>query len=137
MLLSPAALGAGTRYEGTTSQEQKMNLRTNERGQVTRAFLFWRASCKRGPGFRNSTRFTAPLDRSRRRGFRDRRRYRAEDGELMARYTATIEGVRKTRRKISGTFKLTVHFLDDGERYETCRVRDVDWRVKVPRPERG
>lgn len=128
------ALAAGVRYEGTTSQRQTMNLRTNERGELTRAFLFWHADCRHGKGFRNSTTLRAPLDRVGPNRFHDRERYSAERGDLKARYEAEIDGERRTPRRFKGTFELTVRFFDDGERYETCRVRDVSWSVTRVQP---
>jgi len=130
MLVGAApALAAGQRYEGLTSQEQTMNLHANERGAATRAFLFWRADCRHGRGFRNSTAFRAPLDRSSPNRFHDRRHYTAKQGKLKARYEAEIDGVRKSPRRFRGTFELTVRFFDDGVKYETCRVRDVRWSL--------
>lgn len=126
-LLASSALAAGDRYEGETSQGQAMNLHADGRGAVTRAFLFWRADCRHGPGFRNSTSFEAPLDRSGPNRFHDRRRYSVRRGDLRARYVAEIQGVRRTRRRLKGTFDLTVRFFENGDRYETCTVRDVRW----------
>jgi len=125
---SPAA-AAGVRYEGRTSQGQKMNLRTNQRGEVTRGFIFWHANCRHGKGFRNSSEFRAPLDRAGPNRFRERSRYSAKDGDLKARYEASIVGRRKSPRRFKGTFELTVRFFEDGVKYETCRVRDVTWSV--------
>lgn len=130
LLGASPALAAGIRYEGETSQSQKVNLRTNARGEATRAFIFWRADCRHGPGFRNGTGFRAPLDRAGRNRFRDRRLYTAQRDDLKARYEAEIEGARTTRRRFKGTFALTVRFFEDGRKYETCRVRGVRWSAR-------
>jgi len=132
LALAPGAFAKGVRYEGFTSQDQAMNMRTSERGAATRAFLFWRAKCKERAGFRNSTTFRRPLDRTSRAGFHDKRVDFVKDGKLSARYRATIDGKRKTRRKFEGTFDMKVRFFRKGEEYETCTVRDVTWVAKIP-----
>ena len=132
LALAPAAMADGIRYEGFTSQDQAMNMRTNDRGAATRAFLFWRARCQEGDGFRNSTTFRRPLDRASPSRFHDRRVDFVKDGKLSARYRATIDGRRKGPRKFKGTFDMKVRFFEDGVRYETCSVSDVTWVARVP-----
>lgn len=127
-----AALAAdGDVYRGETEDGRPVKLVAGSGGAVKRGAATAMTRCgARFDPFRARFDFQRPLDRSRRSGFRDAGSFVESDDRFSARYRYDIEGTRKGPRVFRGSFDLEIVFRRDGEKYATCRARDVTYEAR-------
>lgn len=126
--LAAPAFGApnGDKYVGETETGEKVKLITNGRDAVVRGAITSITDCDGDfDDFRARVEFKRPLDESSRQGFLDEASIVEEDDRFSGRYKYLIEGERQSDEVFSGEFTLKVTFRRDGEKYTTCKVRDL------------
>jgi len=129
-----AAAGDPVPYRGATGQGRDIKLIVDARGRVKRGKFEAVTDC--GSGYRRFTgefAFRPPLDRSRVDRFRDHGSRVESDATHSARYKWQIEGTRRGRRKIDGSFDVEIVFRRNGRKYVSCAAEDVAYTVKRSR----
>lgn len=113
-------------YVGETETGEKVKLITNQRDAVVRGAITSITDCDGDfDDFRARVEFNRPLDESTRGGFLHEAAFLDEDDTFSGRYKYLIEGERQSEKVWSGEFTLKVTFRRDGEKYATCKVRDL------------
>lgn len=134
----PAGALADVRFRGESSQGRRVLVISEENGVPKRAWIRWRADCRR-PGFRvlESTSFRTPMELSTRRRFRDNGSYtlRTPNG-FRIRITPVISGRKVAPRRWAGRFRATAVVRRAGRVRDRCSVSGVSWRVRRVRPAR-
>jgi len=134
VLLAAVADAVGPRgvlYTGRTDQRREIKLVTDDRGLVKRGAFSARTDCSgQFKPFAADIRFDKPLERSNRRGFRDKGNHLDTDGTYSGRYKYEIKGKRKTSRKFKGKIDLEIVFRKNGNKYTTCVAEDLAYKVK-------
>jgi hypothetical protein len=121
----------GVLYTGETGQGREIKVVTDTRGLVKRGAFSVLTDCSgQFKPFAADIRFDKPLDRSNRRGFRDKGNRLDNDGTYSGRYKYEIKGKRKTSRKFKGKIDLEVVFRKNGKKYTTCVAEDLAFKVK-------
>jgi len=120
------AAAKGDKYIGETETGEQVKLVTNGRDAVVRGAITTSTDCDGDfDDFRARVEFNRPLDESNRKGFLHEAGYIEEDDRFSGRYKFLIEGERQSERVFSGELTLKVTFRRDGEKYTTCKVRDL------------
>ena len=119
------------RYQGQTSQQRSVSLRTDEADYVSRIRLSWHALCSRG-NFRAVSHFFPDFSlgpgRVRVRPGTIHRR----DGVRTYAVRAAIRGRRTSRRRWSGTFGANVVIRDYGRVVARCSTGTLRWHAVAP-----
>jgi len=122
----PAAAAAAERYIGETETGERVKLVANGRGEVVRGAITAITDCSGSfDDFRARVEFGKPLDRSDEDGFRTEGAFVEADEEFSGRYVYTVAAERESDRVLAGTLTLKVTFRRDGDKYTTCRVKDL------------
>jgi hypothetical protein len=128
---SAAIAAGGDVYRGETEDGRPVKLVAGDAGAVYRGAATTMTRCgARFDPFRARFDFHRPLDRSRRSDFRDAGSTVESDDRFSARYRYDIRGTRTGRRRFEGSFDLEIVFRKDGEKYATCRARDVAYEAR-------
>jgi hypothetical protein len=121
----PAAASADT-WRGKTKQGRGIVIHTGDDGVVERARIGWRARCADGR-YSSQTLFRAPLDSATSTTFMDKGSYRGHPEGYKARIWVRIAGTLDDEGTWSGTFRVKVRVIKDGELVDTCRLRRLRW----------
>lgn len=126
-LATPAIAATKTeKYVGETETGEKVKLVTNGRGAVVRGAITSITDCGgEFDDFRARVEFNKPLDESTRGAFLHEAAFLEEDDQFSGRYKYLVEGERQSEKVWSGELTLKVTFRRDGEKYTTCKVRDL------------
>jgi hypothetical protein len=124
MLALPASASADV-WKGKTRQGRGVVVHTGTDGVVDGARIGWRAQCGHGT-YKSRTVFTPPLDTATTTTFMDAGTYTGHPRGYRARIWVRIAGT-LADDAWTGTFKVRVRVLKDGETVDTCRLRRVTW----------
>lgn len=123
---APAIAAATDKYVGETETGERVKLVTDRDGAVVRGAITAITTCSRGfDDFRARVEFGRPLDESGPKGFAHEGAFVEEDDTFSGRYVYEVEAERMSERVLAGRFTLKVTFRREGEKYTTCRVRDL------------
>lgn len=127
-----AALAAGgsTKFEGETAQGREAKVVVDSTGRAVRGSWTVLTDCDgRFEDFRARITMRAPLDRSTPDSFRDVGSEGEGDGTYSARYKHEVEGRHRGRHRIKGSLSVKITFRRNGEKYVTCSVDDLAFKV--------
>ena len=117
------------KYEGTTSQGQRMALNVSSAG--VRYRIAWQGECEDGgQPFESTTSSGEPIPVRRKGKFSDRRSFeaKADDGAMVS-FEISLVGEIQGRRAL-GTWEATAKGpYNDGGKY-TCSAKEVTWKAK-------
>ena len=117
------------RYSGKSSQGQKVLVKTDPEGVVTKFLIHFKADCSSSDGFKSRQAFIQPFRKSDANGFRDGGKINGGSHGVIGKSRANVTGKRVSKSRFAGTFNMKVKYYDHGDLFNTCRARGVHWTV--------
>ena len=129
LVVALAAVAHAARFEGKTSQDQGIVLKTTDRGLVYRLNIGFKAPCDDDKRLKAGTFFRAPFDLRTHDRIRDAGSYRFTLEDERIRATVSMRGHRVKPRKWRGRYEGSFVVRKDGEVVARCETPVIRWRA--------